>query len=77
MLLTGCSQGLSEEEKKAAKAHADNLCLIASQAEGISDMAQTVAGMADQAAVMGAKNDKESRFVIEGTRLARERGCVK
>lgn len=77
LLLAGCSQGLSEDEKRAAKAHADNICLMSKQGNAMGELVQQVAGLSDMAQVHGAGSDKESRYVVEGTRKARERGCVK
>lgn len=81
LLLVGCGV-LSEDEKRAAKAHADNLCTLASipkdsPAASVfgGDFAQTMGGLGDVAAL--DKNDTHARAVAEGTRLARERGCIK
>ena len=75
LAITGCGGGLTEKEKRAAEAHANNLCMVA-KTEGMGDLAKSLAGLSDLGAVMGNKNDAQTRVVEEGTRLARERGCI-
>ena len=67
---------LSEAEQRAAKAHADNLCLMSEQSG--NDLAQTIAGLPDMADVADPtlQFDRETRFVPAGTEMARQRGCV-
>jgi hypothetical protein len=80
LVLVGCSQGLSEDEKRAAKAHADNICLMAEMDKtppGSPGAAQILAGIGDIAKVMDREGGPETHVVSEGNRLARERGCVK
>lgn len=73
LAITGCGGGLTEKEKRAAEAHANNLCMVAKTNR---EMAESLSGMSDLASGMGNKNDKQIRVVEEGTRLARERGCI-
>lgn len=79
-LLVSCGpKGLTEAEQRAAKAHADNLCGLASMPEDApfdANFAQTIAGNADIHAVV-SPNDPATPVITEGTRMARERGCVK
>lgn len=79
-LLVSCGpKGLTEAEQRAAKAHADNLCLMASMPEDApfdANFAQTIAGSADIHAVV-SPSDPATAVITEGTRMARERGCVK
>ena len=82
LLMTGCASvsqtvaPLSEAEQRAARAHADNLCLMSEQST--NDLAQTVAGLADRSSVADRSlhTDQEVRFVYAGTEMARKRGCV-
>jgi len=82
LLMTGCASvsqtvaPLSEAEQRAAKAHADNICLVIEQGE--KDTAQFVAGLADMSSVADPSLhlDQEVRFIYAGTEMARKRGCV-
>ena len=67
---------LSEAEQRAAKAHADNLCLMSEQSG--KDAAQTIAGLADIHSVSDPSlhMDQEVRFVFARTEMASDRGCV-
>ena len=79
---TGCASvsqtvaPMSEAEQQAAKAHADNICLVTEQGE--KDTAQIVAGLADMSSVADPSlpMDQEVRFAIAGTEMVRKRGCV-
>ena len=82
LLMTGCASvsqtfaPLSEAELRAAKAHADNLCLMSEQSG--NDAAQAIAGLSDMSSVADPSlhMDQEVRFVYAGTEMARNRGCV-
>ena len=82
LLMTGCASvsqtvaPLSEAEQRAAKAHADNLCLMGEQSW--KDTAQTIAGLADMPSVAdpSLSMDQEVWFVDAGGEMARKRGCV-
>ena len=82
LLMTGCASvsqtvaPLSEAEQRAAKAHADNICLVSEQGE--KDTAQFVAGLADMSSVADPSlhMDQEVRFIYAGSEMARKRGCV-
>ncbi len=64
--------GLSEKERRAAEAHANNLCLIASNPQGTA--ADQVAGMGDLA--VGANGGDLIKIVEAGNAIARDKGCV-
>jgi len=66
-------RGLSEKERKAARAHAMNLCVAAGKADP-SD-ADTSAALSDLAAGF-MDRDRGPQIVEAGTALARHRGCV-
>ena len=56
LIVTGCSQGLSEKEISAAKVQADNLCFLA---ETNKDFAQKMADLADVHAVTHANSPSQ------------------
>ena len=74
-LLVGCG-GLSEDHKRAAKAHADNLCII-SKYEGMDGQgfSQLIANIGD----VGVWTDGgvDGQVMKLANQIARERGCVK
>lgn len=70
-------RGLSEKERRAAEAHAGNICAMAKK-----DDHETPDAMADlsvRAADLAVGMDKGDpmKIVEAGTALARQRGCVK
>ena len=82
VLMTGCASlsqaeaPLSQAELRAAKTHADNLCLM-SERSG-KDFAQTMQGLTPLpvAADFTLTTDQENLSLVAGTEMARQRGCV-
>lgn len=73
LLITACGGGLSAKEKRAAEAHANNLCLMAQDTD-FPEAVSIFTGAADIAAL--DTSDPHARVLTEGTRIARERGCI-
>jgi len=75
LLITACGGGLSAKEKRAAEAHANNLCQLMKDPY-MDDFAKSLVGLTDIASVSSGPDTPESRVIEEGTRIARQRGCV-
>ena len=69
----GGRPALSEDERRAAEAHADNLCALGRY--GMSDLASRL-GDAGDIARMDARTNRDARYVAAGTDMARDRGCI-
>ena len=78
-LLVACSSqpqdplaGLSEKERRAAEAHANNLCLMANKPQGTA--ADQIAGIGDLA--VGMDKGDPTKIMEAANAIARDKGCV-
>ena len=82
VLMTGCASlpqagaPLSQAELRAAKTHADNLCLM-SERSG-KDFAQTMQGLTPLPVAAGSTltRNQENQSLLAGAEMARTMGCV-
>jgi hypothetical protein len=79
LLMAACSSqpqdplaGLSEKERRAAEAHANNLCLMANKPQGTA--ADQVAGIGDLA--VGMDQGDPNKIIEAANAIARDKGCV-
>ena len=84
LLLASCS-GLSKAEQQAAKAHAENLCLLAHFHNRLAEVSQDSPFGGELAQVLAnggdvhawANPNGDGKVLAEANRIAREQGCVK